>query len=107
MVFSLIQKVYLKIKVIIRMKNLFYLLSVILITFACLKQKPEKEEVKFINDAITRARVANKLLIFEFRAPECSSCMRLEQDIFENENYREFLIKNFVFVKVSAADSVL
>ena len=30
-------------------ENLFYLLSVILITIACLKQKPEKGEVKFIN----------------------------------------------------------
>ena len=88
------------------MKNLFYLLSVILITIACLKQKPEKGEVKFINEAITRARVENKLLIIEFWAPECGLCMRLKQDIFENENNSEFLNTNFVLVKVSPADSV-
>ena len=48
----------------------------------------------------------NKLLIIEFWTPECGLCMRLKQDIFENENNSEFLNTNFVLVKVSPADSV-
>lgn len=88
------------------MKNLFYLLSLLLITFACLKQQPEKQEIKFINDAVKKAKTENKLLIIEFWAPECGPCLRLKHDIFENEGARELLDKNFVLVKVSPADSV-
>jgi thiol-disulfide isomerase/thioredoxin len=55
---------------------------------------------------VKEAKAANKLLIIEFRAPECGPCIRLKHDIFENENNREFLNKNFVLVKVSPADSV-
>jgi len=88
------------------MKNLFYLLSLILITFACLKQIPEKPEIKFINESVKKAKTANKLLILEFWAPECGPCLRLKHDIFENEKNSEFLKKNFVLVQVSPADSV-
>ena len=88
------------------MKILFSLVSLFLLTFACLIQKPEKEEIKFINDAVNKAKTANKLLIIELWAPECGPCIRLKRDIFENENNNKFLNKNFVLVKVSPADSV-
>jgi thioredoxin-related protein len=88
------------------MKSLFYLLSAILIAFACLRQIPEKPEIKFINESVKRAKSENKLLIIEFWAPECGPCMRLKYDIFENEKVRELIDKNFVLVQVSPSDSV-
>lgn len=88
------------------MKTLFYLISILLITIACVYQKPEKEEVKFINAAITRAKTANKLLILEFWTPECGPCIKLKYDIFENEKVRKFLNENFILVQISPSDSV-
>jgi len=88
------------------MKKLFYLLSVLLIAFACVYRQPEKEEIRFISDAVKEAKVANKLLIIEFWAPECEPCIRLKQDVLENGKNMEFLNNNFVLVKVSPADSV-
>src|SRR5664279_2690981 len=88
------------------MKNLFYLLSLFLIAFACVYRQPEKQEIRFISEAVKEAKVANKLLIIEFWAPECGPYIRLKHDIFENEKNSEFLNKNFVLVKVSPADSV-
>ena len=88
------------------MKKIFYILYLILLIFACVAQKPENGEIKFINDAVTNARKANKLLIVEFWAPECGSCIRMKQDIFNNEKTADFLVKNFILVQVSTADSV-
>jgi thioredoxin-related protein len=88
------------------MKNLFYLFALVLIAIACVFKKPEKEEIKFVNQAVVRARKANKLLIVEFWAPECNSCMKLNHDIFNNDKTREFLDKNFILVRLSPADSV-
>lgn len=88
------------------MKKLFYLLSFLVITFACVYQKPEKEEIKFINNAVKSAKIANKLLIIEFWTPECAPCIRLKHDIFENQKIGEFLNENFVQVNVSSSDSV-
>ena len=88
------------------MKNLFYLLSLLVITFACVYQKPENEEIKFINNAVGKAKVANKLLIIEFGAPQCVACLRLKHDIFENGENIEFLDKNFVMINVSPSDLV-
>lgn len=88
------------------MKNLFYLLSLFLIAFACVYRQPEKPEIIFINHAVKGAKAAKKLLIIEFWAPECGPCIRLKRDIFENEKNSDFLSKNFTIVKVSPADSV-
>jgi tetratricopeptide (TPR) repeat protein len=88
------------------MKKLFYLLYLILIIFACVAQRPENNENKFLNDAVSEARAANKLLILEFWAPECGPCLRLKHDIFNNEKNTEFLNKNFILVQVSPSDSV-
>jgi len=88
------------------MKKLFYFLYLILLIFACVAQKPENGERKFINDAVTDARKENKLLIVEFWAPECGPCIRLKRDIFNNEKTADFLNKNFILVQVSPSDSV-
>lgn len=88
------------------MKNFFYLLSLLLLVFACAYRQPEKQEIRFIGNAAKEAKVADKLLIIEFWAPECEPCIRLKHDVFENETSREFINKNFVVVKVSPADSV-
>src|ERR1035437_3891349 len=88
------------------MKSFFYLFSLLLIAFACVYRQPEKQEIRFINNAVKEAKVAGKLLIIEFWAPECGPCLSLKHDIFENDKTREFLDKNFVVVKVSPADSI-
>jgi thioredoxin-related protein len=67
---------------------------------------PEKMEFTFINDAVKNAKTANKLLIIEFWDPECISSIRLKEEIFENEDTREYLKDNFLLVKVSPSDSV-
>jgi tetratricopeptide (TPR) repeat protein len=88
------------------MKKLFYLFTILTIAFACVYRKPEKAEIRFVNDAVVKAKAVNKLVIFEFWAPECGPCIRLKHDIFDNEKYNEFLNKNFLIVKVSPSDSV-
>ena len=99
-------------KSIIRRKNfLIALILVILIllislAFSSYSAIPEKKEFMFINDAVKKAKTANKLLIIEFWDPECGSCLRLNNGIFENESTRKFLDENFLIVKVSPADSV-
>lgn len=88
------------------MKKLFCVLYFILLVIACSKQKPEMQEISFINEVIKEARAANKLLIIEFLTPECNPCVSLTRDIFDNENYREFLDNNFLRVRVSPSDPV-
>jgi thioredoxin-related protein len=88
------------------MKNIFYILSVLLITIACIYQKPENAEIKFLNNAVGMAKAANKLLIIEIWAPDGEPGVRLKHDIFENEKNREFLSENFLSLKVSPDDSV-
>jgi thioredoxin-related protein len=60
----------------------------------------------FINDAVKKAKKVNKLLIIEFWDPECISSSKLKEEIFENEENREFFNSNFLLVKVSSSDSV-
>jgi thioredoxin-related protein len=88
------------------MKNLIYFLTVMLFTISCVSENAEKKEITFINDAVNKAKTANKILIIEFWAPECGPCIRLKREIFENGKNREFLDKNFLLVQVSPIDSV-
>jgi thioredoxin-related protein len=73
---------------------------------ACISQRPEKQEIRFINEAAAKAKNLNKLLIMEFSAPECSSCIRLKEDIFENQESAGFIKDNFVVVSVTPSDPV-
>jgi hypothetical protein len=68
---------------------------------ACISQKPEKQEIKFINEAVAQTKNSGKLVIIEFWAPECSSSVRLKDEIFENTETSQFLNKNFILAKVS------
>lgn len=88
------------------MKNLIYFLTVMLFLFSCVNENVEKKEITFINEAVNKAKIANKILIIEFWAPECGPCIRLKREIFENDKNREFLNKNFLLVQVSPIDSV-
>lgn len=88
------------------MKKLLLLLITLLLAISCANQNTEKTETIFLKDAVGMAKSANKILIIEFWAPECGPCIRLKRDIFENNNNREFLNKNFLLVQVSPADSV-
>jgi thioredoxin-related protein len=83
------------------MKKLFYILYVLLILLACISQKPEKQEIKFINEAVAKTKNTGKLVIIEFWAPVCSTSVRLKDEIFENAKNNQFLNDNFIIVKVS------
>jgi thioredoxin-related protein len=73
---------------------------------ACISQRPEKQEIRFINEAVAKAKNHNRLLILEFAAPECGACIRLKEDIFENKESARFINDNFVVVSVSPSDQV-
>jgi|WetSurMetagenome_2_1015567.scaffolds.fasta_scaffold03902_3 thioredoxin-related protein len=88
------------------MKKLFYVLYIFLLLIACISQKPEKQDVRFINAAVASAKQANKLLILEFTSPACVSCTMLNKDIFLNEENKRFLNENFKIIQVSPSDSV-
>jgi hypothetical protein len=83
------------------MKKLFYILYLLLIMLACISQKPEKQEIKFINEAVAKTKNSGKLVIIEFWDPECSSSVRLKDEIFENTKTHQFLNDNFILAKVS------
>ena len=99
-------------KSIIRRKNFIFALILVLLVFVlslALSSNiaiPEKKELTFINDAVKKAKAANKLLIIEFWAPECIPGTRLKDEIFENEENREFPKNNFLLIKVSPSDSI-
>jgi thioredoxin-related protein len=86
------------------MKKLFFGIYVLLLMIACISHKPEKQEIRFINEAAGKAKKLNKLLILEFTAPECGTCIRLKKDIFENEESADFLKDNFIVVSISPSD---
>jgi len=84
------------------MKKLFYIFYLLLIMLACISQKPEKQEIKFINEAVAKTKNSGKLVIIEFWAPDCVTSVRLKDDIFENTKNSQFLNDNFYLTKVSA-----
>jgi len=88
------------------MKKLFYVLYVLLLMIACMSQRPEKQEIRFINEAVGKAKILNKLLILEFTAPENEASIRLKEDIFENADCNVFISDNFTVVPVSPSDPV-
>jgi hypothetical protein len=88
------------------MKKLFYVLYVLLLMIACMSQRPEKQEIRFINEAVGKAKNLNRLLILKFTAPECGGCIRLKEDIFENEETASFLKDNYTVIAVSPSDPV-
>jgi tetratricopeptide (TPR) repeat protein len=88
------------------MKKLFYVLYVLLLMIACMSQRPEKQEIRFINEAVGKAKILNKLLILEFTTPECEASIRLKKDIFQNSENTVFLSNNFIVVPISPSDPV-
>jgi thioredoxin-related protein len=88
------------------MKKLFYIVYILLLMIACISQRPEKQEIRFVNEAVAKAKNLNKLLILEFTAPECGACIRLNEDIFKNEECAGFLNDNFIVVSISPSDPV-
>ena len=99
-------------KSIIRRKNFIFALILVLLVlilslaFSSNSAIPEKKELTFINDAVKKAKTANKLLIIEFWTPECIPATKLKEEIFEKEENIEFIKVNFLLVKVSPADSI-
>ena len=86
------------------MKKLFYIFYLLLIMLACISQKPEKQEIKFINEAVAKTKNSGKLVIIEFWAPESATSVRLNDEIFENTKTKQFLDNNFIIAKVTPAD---
>jgi thioredoxin-related protein len=73
---------------------------------ACMSQRPEKQEIRFINEEVGKARKLNKLLILEFTAPECAACIRLREDVFENKENAAFINDNYLVVFVTPSNPV-
>lgn len=88
------------------MKKLFYVIYVLLLMIACISQRPEKQEIRFINEEVSKAKSLNKLLILEFTAPECRACLGLKEDIFENKENAAFLNDNFIVVSITPSNPV-
>jgi hypothetical protein len=84
------------------MKKLFYILYLLLIMLACISQKPEKQEIKFINETVAKTRNSGKLVILEFWASDCGTSVRLKDEIFENAKTSQFMNDNFILAKVTA-----
>ena len=88
------------------MKKLFYIIYSLMLLIACIAQKPEKQEIRFINEAVARVKNTNKLLILEFTEPQDRLCIRLRHDVFDNEMNRQFLNDNFELISVLPSDPV-
>jgi thioredoxin-related protein len=73
---------------------------------ACMSQRPEKQEIRFINEEVGKARKLNKLLILEYTAPECAACIRLKKDVFENKENAAFINGNFLVVSITPSNPV-
>ena len=86
------------------MKKLFFLIYFLLLLIACISQKPERRDIKFIGEAAAKAKKANRLLVVEFPGSDTIIVQRLNKDIFENYSCAAFIQKNFEFIKVKASD---
>jgi tetratricopeptide (TPR) repeat protein len=88
------------------MKNLVSLIIISLIITSCQKQEEVIKNHLFVNEHIKTLDNDSKTLIVEFWAPTCSPCIKLKNDIFDNDQNLGFLNENFVLVKVSPSDSI-
>lgn len=88
------------------MKNYMSLIIISLIITSCQKQEEIIINHHFVQEHIKALDNENKTLILEFWASTCSPCIKLKNDIFENDQNRGFLSENFVLVKVSPSDSI-
>ncbi len=59
--------------------------------------------LKDYNQAITKAKVENKTLLVYFSANEyCPPCRKLNTEIFENELFKDYAVKNLVLLRLIA-----
>jgi thioredoxin-related protein len=88
------------------MKNYISLIIISLIITSCQKQEEVIINHPFVHEYIESLDKDDKTLIVEFWASTCSSCIKLKNDIFENDQNTGFLNENFVLLKVSPSDSI-
>ena len=88
------------------MKNYILFIIISLIISSCQKQVEVSTNHPFVNEIIDSLKDDNKTLIVEFWAPSCSPCIKLKNDIFDNDQNKNFLNENFVLIKVSPSDSL-
>jgi len=88
------------------MKNYILLIITSLIITSCQKQVEVSTNHPFVNEFIETLKDKNKTLIVEFWSPSCSPCLRLKNEIFENNQSSDFLNENFILLKVSPSDSI-
>jgi len=86
------------------MKNYIILIISVLIITSCQIQQQEVKNHPFVTEFINSLNDESKTLILEFWAPSCGSCIKLKNDIFENDQNINFLKENFLLVKVSPSD---
>lgn len=88
------------------MKNIIFTVIISLFVTSCSNQKEYAVNHGFIKNNIETLSDNRKTLIVEFWDPSCAPCLKLKEDIFENENNTEFIETNFVLVQVSSSDSI-
>jgi len=87
------------------MKNVLILLVIVVISSSCANRKQAINNHVFIEETINKL-TNKKVLIVEFWAPTCNPCIKLKNDIFENDHNKDFLNENFILVKISPNDSI-
>jgi len=87
------------------MKNVIIIIVISVILSSCVDKKQAINNHGFIKENVSKL-TNKKVLIVEFWAPTCSPCIKLKNDIFENDLNKDFLNENFLLVKISPNDSI-
>lgn len=87
------------------MKNFILLIITSLILSSCQKEGEVIKNHPYVDNLINTLD-NNKTLIIEFWSPSCAPCIKLKNDIFDNDQNKAFLTDNFILFKVSPSDSI-
>jgi thioredoxin-related protein len=76
------------------------LLSLILIPFIC-SMAAEAEWLDDYDKALQRAKAEKKLILMDFTGSDwCSSCVRLDKEVFAQSEFQEYASKNLILLEV-------
>ena len=58
------------------------------------------------DEAFAKAKQEKKMVLLDFHSKTWGPCIRLVQQVFENENYKEFFNSNFILFKATRGEQV-